>query len=83
MPKNLRAEIRRGSWPTLPIFAMIAKLGKISQSEIDRTFNNGIGMVAIVDAADADPLVSWLRRRRQTAFIIGEVRRGTRAVKFV
>jgi phosphoribosylformylglycinamidine cyclo-ligase len=83
MPKNLRAEIRRDSWPTLPIFAMIAKLGKISQQEIDRTFNNGIGMVAIVDAADADPVVSWLRRRRQAAFIIGEVRRGTRAVKFV
>ena len=50
MPARLHAEIRRGSWPTPAIFALIAKLGKIAQTEMDRTFNNGIGMIAVARA---------------------------------
>src|SRR6266851_2509379 len=45
MPKNLHATIRRVSWTVPPIFDLIARLGKIAQSEMDRTFNNGLGMV--------------------------------------
>ncbi|MGD0291022.1 MAG: phosphoribosylformylglycinamidine cyclo-ligase [Candidatus Binataceae bacterium] len=80
MPKNLHAAIRRGSWTVPPIFDLIARLGKIEQSEMDRTFNNGIGMVTIAGRDQADEVVKHLRSHKQRAFIIGEVTRGTRGV---
>lgn len=83
MPKNLHATIRRGTWPVPPIFDLIARLGKIEQSEMDRTFNNGLGMVAVVAPEQADTFVTHLRSRKQRAFVIGEVTRGTRGVTFV
>jgi phosphoribosylformylglycinamidine cyclo-ligase len=80
MPKNLHATIRRGSWTVPQIFNLIARLGKIEQAEMDRTFNNGLGMVAIVAPGEADTIVKYLRSRKHRAFIIGEVIRGARGV---
>ncbi len=80
MPKNTRAILERGSWPEPPIFAMIQRLGKIARAEMDRTFNNGLGMVAIVPAREADRIVAHLRRRQYGAYVVGEVRRGRRGV---
>jgi phosphoribosylformylglycinamidine cyclo-ligase len=76
MPPKLHANIRRGSWPVPPIFKMVARLGKIEQAEMDRTFNNGIGMVAIVARDSAGAMVAHLQARRQRAFVIGEIVRG-------
>jgi phosphoribosylformylglycinamidine cyclo-ligase len=80
LPANLSARIERGSWPTPPVFDLIARMGKISQGEMDRTFNNGLGMVAILGAAEADRAIAHLRRNRQPAYVIGELRRGNRTV---
>jgi phosphoribosylformylglycinamidine cyclo-ligase len=82
MPANARAILERGSWPTPPIFGLIQRLGKISRAEMDRTFNNGLGMVAIVPAREADRIVAHLRRRKYGAYVVGEIRRGKRAVSF-
>jgi phosphoribosylformylglycinamidine cyclo-ligase len=78
MPKGLRAVLNRSSWTQLPIFGLIQRLGNVSRREMDRTFNNGLGMVAIVSANDAEPVVEYLRRRKRAAWIVGEVRRGRR-----
>ena len=80
MPENTCAILERGSWPTPPIFDMIQRLGKIRRAEMDRTFNNGLGMVAIVPAGEADRVVAHLRRREYGAYVVGEVRRGKRGV---
>jgi phosphoribosylformylglycinamidine cyclo-ligase len=80
MPQNLHATIRRGSWTVPSIFDLIARLGKIEQSEMDRTFNNGLGMIAIAGQGQADAIVQHLRSRRQRAFIVGELTRGARGV---
>ena len=82
MPPNLRATIDRHAWPAPPIFEMIARIGRIDRREMDRTFNNGLGMVAVVRREDADRMAAWLRRRGQPAYIVGEVRRGERGVSF-
>ncbi len=82
MPPNLACEIRRGSWPTPPIFQLIAKLGKVEQSEMDRTFNNGIGMIAVALPDRADEIVKYLKRRKRPAYVIGMVVRGERGVRF-
>ena len=81
MPKGLRAMIRRGSWPVPPVFRMIERIGKIERGEMDRTFNNGIGMAVIVAPVDADAVIAAMRRMRQRAFVIGEVVRGERGVE--
>ena len=83
MPNNTRAIIRRGSWPIPPIFGLIQRLGRISRSEMDRTFNNGLGMVAIVPAREADRVVAHLRRRKYGACVVGEVTRGQRGVSLL
>jgi phosphoribosylformylglycinamidine cyclo-ligase len=83
MPAGLRAEVRRGTWPVPPIFEMIRRLGRIEQSEMDRTFNTGLGMIAVLGADQADAALAWLRRRHQKAYLIGEVGRGARGVSIV
>jgi phosphoribosylformylglycinamidine cyclo-ligase len=80
MPANTRAIIERGSWPPPPIFCLIQRLGKIAGDEMDRTFNNGLGMVAIVPAREADRVIAHLRRRKFAAWVVGEVARGKRGV---
>jgi phosphoribosylformylglycinamidine cyclo-ligase len=83
MPARLRALIKRGTWPRSPIFDLIARLGRVDQAEMDRTFNNGLGMVAVVAENEADGALAYLQRNRQPAYIIGEVARGERGVSFV
>jgi phosphoribosylformylglycinamidine cyclo-ligase len=80
LPAALSARIERGSWPVPAIFGLIASLGEVSQPEMDRTFNNGLGMVGIFSPADADRAIARLRRLRQPAYVIGELRKGTRTV---
>ncbi len=82
MPDGVAAVFRRGSWPVPPIFAMVQRLGGIDCAEMDRTFNNGIGMVAVVGTRDADAMLAHLRRRKCAAYLVGEVRRGERGVSF-
>jgi len=82
MPPGLRAVIERGSWATHPIFDLIQRLGRVSRAEMDRTFNNGLGMIAIVGARDADRVIAHLRRLEHDAHIVGELRRGRREVVF-
>ncbi|HKD66479.1 MAG TPA: phosphoribosylformylglycinamidine cyclo-ligase [Candidatus Binataceae bacterium] len=80
LPTSLAARIRRGSWPVPPIFDLIARMGDVSQSEMDRTFNNGIGMVAIFSPGDVESALDHLRRSRVPAYVIGELRDGARGV---
>ncbi len=86
VPRVLRAGIEarfeRGSWPVPPIFGLIEKAGKLDRAEMDRTFNNGLGMVAIFARADADKAIAFLRARKQRGFVVGELRRGRRGVSF-
>ncbi len=55
LPPGLGARIDKGSWPVLPIFELLRAQGNLSDAEMYRTFNNGIGMVVVVrpDVADA------------------------------
>ncbi|MFA6000412.1 MAG: phosphoribosylformylglycinamidine cyclo-ligase [Candidatus Paceibacterota bacterium] len=48
LPKNLDAEIMKGTWPVLPIFNLMQKIGNIDEGEMYRAFNMGIGMMLIV-----------------------------------
>ena len=79
----LEAVVRRGSWPVPPIFDLIARLGRVSQAEMDRTFNNGLGMIAVVPPGQADAVLAHLRRLRTPAYLVGEVRKARRGARGV
>ncbi len=52
LPKGVSVEINRGTWPEPPIFSVMQKLGNVSNQEMFRTFNMGIGMVVICAEVD-------------------------------
>src|SRR5208282_637218 len=51
LPKGTAAQIEIGSWPVLPIFEHLRELGQVPQDEMMRTFNMGIGLIAVIPAA--------------------------------
>ncbi|HKS46237.1 MAG TPA: phosphoribosylformylglycinamidine cyclo-ligase [Amycolatopsis sp.] len=77
MPRGLRAELDRGTWTPAPVFALIAHRGKVEAAEMEKTFNLGVGMVAVVGAEDADRALAVLTARHVPAWMIGEVRPAT------
>ena len=58
LPDTAAAEFRPGSWPVPPIFDAIRQAGAISDADMYRVFNMGLGMVAVCDAAGADALMA-------------------------
>ena len=80
LPTSLSAHLERGSWPVPPIFELIARLGEVSRTEMDRTFNNGLGMIGVFAPQDVERAITHLRRNRQQAYVVGELRKGTRGV---
>ena len=76
LPESLGALVRRSGWDEPRIFAEIARLGPVSQAEMDRVFNRGIGMVLVVDAAGTDAAVEALASGGLAAAVIGEVAEG-------
>jgi phosphoribosylformylglycinamidine cyclo-ligase len=73
LPADLAARIDLGSWTVPTVFGVLQRAGGIEQAEMFRTFNMGIGMVAIVAAADADAVLAELRAAGEDASVVGEI----------
>ncbi|WHY03284.1 phosphoribosylformylglycinamidine cyclo-ligase [Neobacillus sp. DY30] len=82
LPEGLQAKIRNGSWKIPPIFSFIQATGKISDYDMFRTFNMGIGMILVVDSADSREILEYLQSLGEDAFEIGTVQKGTEEVVF-
>ena len=80
LPEGLEVVLERAAWRREPIFEWLQQQGKVSDEEMYRVFNCGIGMTVQVAAADADRAVALLRAAGQEALTIGEVRTGSRGV---
>jgi phosphoribosylformylglycinamidine cyclo-ligase len=80
LPEGLEAVLERKSWRREPIFDWLQEHGKVSDAEMYRVFNCGIGMTVQVAPADANRAVNVLREAGQEALVIGEVRAGERGV---
>ncbi len=78
VPEGLEVILERRSWPNDPVFEWLASAGKIEAAEMHRTFNCGIGMVAIVPAGEVDAALASLRASGEAPLVIGHVARGTR-----
>jgi phosphoribosylformylglycinamidine cyclo-ligase len=73
LPAGLRAEVDRTTWTPAPIFDVIAARGGVAAEEMERTFNLGVGMMAVVPAAAAGSALELLRTRGVDAWPCGEV----------
>ena len=74
MPRGLVAQLARGTWTPAPVFALIAQRGKVERAEMEKTFNMGVGMVAVIEAEDVDRALAVLTARHVPAWVLGEVR---------
>ena len=82
LPKGTAAQIELGSWPVLPIFEHLRTLGQVSQEEMMRTFNMGVGLIAAVPAAKFTRAKSLLDRAEEKFYVIGRVVKGERRVQY-
>jgi phosphoribosylformylglycinamidine cyclo-ligase len=76
IPHGLIAEIDRGTWTPAPVFGMIAQRGRVERVEMEKTFNMGIGMVAVVAPEDTDRALAVLTARHLACWTLGAVKKG-------
>ena len=82
LPKNVTAQIEIGSWPVLPIFDHLRDLGQVTQDEMMRTFNMGIGLIAAIPAAKFTRAKALLDRAEEKFYVIGRVVKGEHRVQY-
>jgi len=73
LPDGTAAHLVKGSWPRTELFAWLQKVAGIDDIEMNRTFNNGIGMVVVIDAASAAACAASLRAASETVHRIGVI----------
>ena len=73
LPPGLTARVDRGSWNPPPIFGVLADLGPVTDEELSRATNLGVGMVAVLPAAEADHAATFLAERHIPSWVMGEV----------
>jgi phosphoribosylformylglycinamidine cyclo-ligase len=83
IPDGLAVRIKIGSWPVPWIFRLIQKRGKVGEREMFRTFNMGVGMVAVVVGRDAGSAVQLFGNLGQKAWVIGDLAAGQKEVQII
>ena len=73
LPEGMAAHLKKGSWPQTELFAWLQNTAGIDDMEMNRTFNNGIGMVVVIDAAHAEACAEVLRAHGEQVHTIGVI----------
>lgn len=82
LPNNLDAQVDRGSWDIPPVITFMSNKAQLNEQEALKTFNMGIGMVLVVDAAQVDEVESALKSTGETVFRIGRTIAGQGSVVY-
>lgn len=83
IPDGLGAVIKKGSWPVHSIFKIIQRDGKVSDKEMYRTFNMGIGFMLVVNKTDVLKVIRRLHSLGEKTFIIGSIEKGHTGVLYI
>jgi len=75
LPPGVEAVVERGSWTPAPVFGLIATRGRVERAEMEKTFNMGVGMVAVLPPDDVDRALAVLTARHVPSWVLGSVRR--------
>jgi phosphoribosylformylglycinamidine cyclo-ligase len=73
LPRGLSLAVNWEAWERPAIFRLIQRTGNVPEEDMRRTFNLGIGLVAVVPARQAGAVVSYLKRRKERPVIMGAV----------
>ncbi len=77
LPADVDAVLDRGSWRPAPVFGLLADRGDVEAAEMERVFNMGVGMTAVVAADDSDRALRLLAERGVPSWLLGEIRPGS------
>lgn len=80
LPEGTAVKIEQGSWPVLPMFELFRRIGNVSEREMYRTFNMGVGMVIVCASGDVDLIKDHFQQRGDNCYQIGQVIAGEREV---
>jgi phosphoribosylformylglycinamidine cyclo-ligase len=83
IPEGLGVRIEKDSWQIPKIFKLIQDRGNVSEKEMYRTFNMGVGMVLVVNPESVRYIISKLKEFKLKSWVIGEVVKGKREVEIV
>jgi phosphoribosylformylglycinamidine cyclo-ligase len=83
LPSDTTARLDRSTWSPQPVFGLLGTLGGVEQDELERALNMGVGMLAVVARADADPAVDVLKQHGVMAWIAGEAAGGAGTAELV
>jgi phosphoribosylformylglycinamidine cyclo-ligase len=83
LPAGCDVEIRKRSWEVPPVFELIRARGGVAERELYQVFNMGIGMIVIVDEAQSEAVLRFIRRKGHPTWRIGEVLAGRGRVHLV
>jgi phosphoribosylformylglycinamidine cyclo-ligase len=83
LPKGKTSVIYKNSWEIHPIFQFIQKIGKITEVEMFKVFNMGIGYIFVVDAQDAKKALSLINNKGYKAYLIGEIVKGKGEIRII
>ncbi len=83
LPEHVDAVVNRSTWRPQPIFDLVQLKGRIEDSEMESTFNMGVGMFAVVSAADTDRALAFLAGRGLQAWQAGEIIDGSGTVQMI
>ena len=82
LPRGVAAIIEVGSWPVLPIFEHLQKLGNVPQAEMLRTFNMGLGLLLVIPAKKFKKAQTVLEKIGEKAYTVGRIVKGDRKVMY-
>lgn len=82
LPEGVNVEVDYGSWPIPPIFGLMQRDGNITNNDMFRTFNMGIGMVVIVPQEQAEEAIRLAKDLGESAYLLGRVTEGEKVVTF-
>ena len=71
LPDGVAAEIKKDSYPVLPIFKLLQKTGNLEDKMMYNTYNMGLGMVLAVDPADAEKTIAAIKATGEEAYVVG------------
>jgi phosphoribosylformylglycinamidine cyclo-ligase len=83
LPPHADAVLDRATWSPQPVFGLLAERGGIAAEEMERVFNMGVGMIAVVGAHHAETALGLLASRDVPAWLAGEIIEGTGAVRLL
>jgi len=73
LPSHLHARLDRATWRPQPVFGVIGRLGNVPASDLERTFNMGVGFAVLLPRDHADAAIAVLERGGTRSWVVGEV----------